>query len=78
MMPRYSVDVKAFFSFEVDAADEQSARRAADEFVETALSATTDTVLGYNQAGDDDMPQIVPSEIVAAIDGETEVEEVDG
>jgi hypothetical protein len=77
-MPRYTVDVKAFVSFDVDAPTEADARIAADAFVENCLTASHATVEGYNSGlPEDTVGRIVPSEISPSVDGETDVEETD-
>jgi hypothetical protein len=77
-MPKFSVDVKAFFAFEVEAATSTAAQRVAEQFIEDVMSATPDTVAGYNH------PQapaseglVVPSHISAGIDGDSAVELAD-
>ena len=46
-MPKFSVDVKAFISVQVEAPDRAAARAAADLFVEN-LSPTTHYIQGYS------------------------------
>lgn len=72
-MPKYSVDVKAFIAFEVEAENEDDARAVADAFVENCLVAEHATVEGYNEGLDDPIGAVVPSEIVPSVDGETDV-----
>lgn len=77
-MARYVVDVKTFFSFEVDADTPEAARIVADAFIENVMCATHATVEGYNSGVDRDaIGHVVPSEICPGIDGETEVSEAD-
>lgn len=73
-MVRYAVDVKAFFSFEVDAETPEEARLVADCFIEHVMVAESATVEGYNSDLDAPIGTVVPAEIIPSIDGESDVE----
>jgi hypothetical protein len=76
-MPKYSVDVKAFISVEVEAPDEATARAAADLFVEN-LSPTNHYIAGYSgQLKEFGEPAIITENTASFdVDGESEVMEV--
>ncbi len=73
-MAKYEVDVKAFISVTVEAANENEARKAADEFVQT-LEPHEHYVGGYNMEQE---AQGLPGRILTTgsfdIDGESYVD----
>lgn len=72
-MPRYTVDVKAFFSIEVEAPNAAQARCAADAAIEDLMVADENTLAGYNE-GRETGSHIVPQQIHPAIDGVSDVD----
>lgn len=77
-MPKFTVDVKAFFSVPVEAENEDDARRFADIFVEEMMEATEAAQQGYNDGLPDDAIgklTLYACPITAGIDGESDVDE---
>jgi hypothetical protein len=73
-MARYEVDVKAFFSVTVRAATEEGARRAADAFIESIMTAPGAAIAGYNDAlPSDAVGRIVPLDVSASVNGHSDV-----
>ena len=78
-MPLYSVDVKAFISITVEADDEDAARSAADNYVETALSPSECEIDGWNEVRQnecDDNCRIVRTGGFA-VDGQSDVDDAE-
>lgn len=72
-MPKFNVDVKAFISVEVEAANEYEAQGRAERFVEW-LSPTTEQIVDYLE----DHPEGIGFSTGSFdVDGESEVEPVD-
>lgn len=74
-MPRFNVDVKAFVNLSVEAHDEESARIAADAFVEEGMVVTKAQIEGYNAELDDPVGKVVPDTYALSVDGYSDVEE---
>lgn len=75
-MSKYTVDVKALISIEVEADNEDAARSAADDYVETCLSPNEDEVNAWNQVQEEDDAPPILSASVWTVDGYSEVEEM--
>ena len=74
----YTVDVKAFFSVEVEAPTPEAARKEADEFITRMMVAGEDAIAGYlagqePREGDDKLCIAPGQNVEASIDGESEV-----
>ena len=75
-MPQFDVDVKAFINITVRADSRDEARTVADTFVENCLSATPNTVRGYNLGlPEDTLGVVVPKVYELAVDGVSDVVE---
>ncbi|WP_375292139.1 hypothetical protein [Sphingomonas melonis] len=78
MTEKFSVDVKAFISVQVEAPNEEAARKAADLFVEN-LSPTTHYIQGYSgQLKEFGEPALILETTGGFdVDGTSEVEKAD-
>lgn len=70
---KFDVDVKAFFSFEVEANSAAEAKEQAEAFIESAMEASEAFIDGYNETTTG--PKIVSRVVSPAIDG-IDIEEI--
>lgn len=75
-MPKFRVDVKAFFSVEVKAENAEDAMTMADAFVESVMVADANTITGWQSSLENPIGTVLPQEIGAAVDDGSDVEEI--